>query len=96
MVNDSLECGLLEKTGEGEVLRMKRFSQKLTRQGFVVLVASLTPVLASLLVFAFCIADADPLEIYVKNTKMLEYILSALLLAVGGGLLTDYIFRSSK
>ncbi|MBO5280437.1 MAG: hypothetical protein J6B55_04355 [Clostridia bacterium] len=50
----------------------------------------------SLLCFAFNAADADPLEIYVKYTKMFEYILSSVLLSVGGGLLADYIFRGSK
>ena len=75
---------------------MKKFAKGLTRQGFIALSAALAPVLAVLLVFTFFLADADPLEIYVKYTKMFEYILCALLLAVGGGLLTDYIFRSSK
>ncbi len=75
---------------------MKKFAHKMTRQGFIVLSVALAPVLLALLTFAFRMADADPLEIYVKYTKMFEYILSALLIAVGGGLLTDYIFRSSK
>ena len=75
---------------------MRKFARNLTRQGFVALTAALAPVLLSLLTFAFCVSGADPLEICVKYTEMFEYILSALLLAVGGGLLTDYIFRGSK
>lgn len=75
---------------------MKKFAQKITKQGFVVLSATLLVVSLSLLCLAFKAADADPLEIYVKYTKMLEYIFSSLLLSVGGGLLADYIFRGSK
>ena len=75
---------------------MKNFARRLTKQGFVVLAATLLPVALSLLCLAFKAADADPLEIYVKYTKMLEYIFSSLLLYVGGGLLADYIFRGSK
>lgn len=75
---------------------MKKFAQKITTQGFVVLSATLLVVSLSLLCFAFNAADADPLEIYVKYTKMFEYILSSVLLSVGGGLLADYIFRGSK
>ena len=92
----ALKCVFTEKNGEGMVLNMRKFARELTKQGFVALSLALAPVLLSLLVFAFCAADADPLEIYVRYTKMLQYILSALLLAVGGGLLTDYIFRSPK
>ena len=86
----------VEKNGKRVVLNMRKFARGLTRQGFVALSSALAPVMLSLLAFAFCAADADPLEIYVRYTKMLQYILSALLLAVGGGLLTDYIFRNSK
>ncbi len=75
---------------------MKKFAQKITRQGFVVLSATLLPVSLSLLCFAFNVTDADPLEIYIRYTKMFEYIISSLLLSVGGGLLADYIFRGSK
>lgn len=75
---------------------MKKFSKKITLPAFVVLAATLAPVSLALLVFAFRLSDADALEIYIKYTKMLEYIIAALLLSVGGGLLTDYIFRSSK
>ena len=75
---------------------MKKFAQKITRQGFVVLSATLLPVSLSLLCLAFSAADADPLEIYMKYTKMLEYIVLSLLLSVGGSMLTDYIFRDPK
>lgn len=92
----TLKCVFAGKNGKGMVLNMRKFARELTKQGFVALSLALAPVLLSLLVFAFCAADAEPLEIYVRYTKMLQYILSALLLAVGGGLLTDYIFRSPK
>lgn len=95
-VRRTSKCVFAEKNGKRMVLDMRKFARELTRQGFVALSLALAPVLLSLLVFAFCAADAEPLEIYVRYTKMLQYILSALLLAVGGGLLTDYIFRSPK
>ena len=75
---------------------MKKFAKKMTWQGFVVLAATMFPVLVSLLCFAFSMSDATPLEIYAKYTKMIEYIISAILLSIGGAMLTDYIFRSSK
>ncbi len=75
---------------------MKKFSKKLTRQGFVVLSTALSAVSLSLLTFAFCLSEADAAEIYIKYTKMFEYIMASLMLSVGGGLLADYIFRGSN
>ena len=75
---------------------MKKFAKRLTWEGFVVLAVTLGAVSLSLLVLAFHLPDADALEIYMKYTKMFEYVVVSLLLALGGSLLTDYIFRSSK
>ncbi len=75
---------------------MKKFAKSITREGFVVLAVTLGAVSLSLLALAFHLPDADAPEIYIKYTKMFEYVVASLLLSLGGSLLTDYIFRSSK